>query len=268
MKNISISTMMNKFGRQIHKMLKNQEWEVDITDSQVAVLMYIAQQCKKEIPVFQKDIEREFNIKGSSVTSVLNGLEKNKWISREKVDYDANNFYSYSETGIETVCDDFLNKVISNNIGEIWIVSSLFISNDRTQLSRDYDIPIQSVDRFLNGLRKHQVVREIDFDSIAQIFAPETQKYADKFQKLETEFHCTYPGRFADFKEILLSCFRAVGLYGHIFFVLGKSNLIAYPHTDDLGFGFIGMDKKILPVQKEYLKNEFASTGMEFISWN
>ena len=27
---------------------------------------------------------------------------------------------SYSETGIETVCDDFLNKVISNNIGEIW----------------------------------------------------------------------------------------------------------------------------------------------------
>lgn len=175
---------------------------------------------------------------------------------------------SYSETGIETVCDDFLNKVISNNIGEIWIVSSLFISNDRTQLSRDYDISIKSVDRFLNGLLKHQVVRKIDFDSIAQIFAPETQKYADRFQKLETEFHCTYPGRFADFKEILLSFFRAVGLHGHIFFVLRKSNLIAYPHTDDLGFGFIGMDKKLLPVQKEYLKNEFASTGMEFISWN
>ena len=89
MSNVSISTMINKFGRQMHNMCRNQKWEVNITASQMAVLTFVARQCEEGIPVFQKDIEREFNIKGSSVTSILNALEKNKWISREKVDYDA-----------------------------------------------------------------------------------------------------------------------------------------------------------------------------------
>ena len=89
MSDVSISTMINKFGRQMHKIFKSQAWEVSITASQIAVLMYIIQQYEKRVPVFQKDIEREFNIRGSSVTSVLNGLEKNDWICRERVEYDA-----------------------------------------------------------------------------------------------------------------------------------------------------------------------------------
>lgn len=38
--------------------------------------------------IFQKDIEREFKIKGSSVTSVLNNLEKNGYILRKSVERD------------------------------------------------------------------------------------------------------------------------------------------------------------------------------------
>ena len=89
MSTVSISTMINKFGRQMHNMYRKQNWEVNITTSQIMVLMFVAQQYEEGKPVFQKDIEREFNIKGPSVTSILNTLEKNKWISREKVEYDA-----------------------------------------------------------------------------------------------------------------------------------------------------------------------------------
>lgn len=140
MKNISISTMMNKFGRQIHKMLKNQEWEVDITDSQIAVLMYIAQQCKKEIPVFQKDIEREFNIKGSSVTSVLNGLEKNKWISREKVDYDAR---------LRLIVLDEMSYKMMDQMTEFWDRVDTTIKNSLTEA--EFIVFCQCMDKIMNA---------------------------------------------------------------------------------------------------------------------
>lgn len=89
MDNISISSMIQHLGMQMQKLTKNKEWEIDITASQARVLMFIAQELEKGEMVFQKDVERAFNIKGSSVSSILNALEKNKWICREKVDYDA-----------------------------------------------------------------------------------------------------------------------------------------------------------------------------------
>ena len=42
----------------------------------------------RETDVFQKDLEEYLEIKGSSVTSILDNLEKNGYVRREAVDYD------------------------------------------------------------------------------------------------------------------------------------------------------------------------------------
>ncbi|MDR3254237.1 MAG: MarR family transcriptional regulator [Synergistaceae bacterium] len=43
----------------------------------------------KDKDVFQRDIEAEFDIRRSSATSILNGLEKHGYIRRESVTHDA-----------------------------------------------------------------------------------------------------------------------------------------------------------------------------------
>lgn len=85
----SISRMLNKIFVQIQNITKSKLWEFNMTPAQIRILMFIGQRLERGEKTFQKDIEREFNIKGSSVTSTLNKLEKNKWIRRESVDYDA-----------------------------------------------------------------------------------------------------------------------------------------------------------------------------------
>lgn len=57
-----------------------------ITSIQGLVLDYLFR--NREADVFQKDLEEYLEIKGSSVTSILDNLEKNGYVRREAVDYD------------------------------------------------------------------------------------------------------------------------------------------------------------------------------------
>lgn len=59
-----------------------------LTRMQAVILKYLAVETTKR-DVFQKDIEKEFRIRKSSVTSVLQLLEKNNYIKRESVKEDA-----------------------------------------------------------------------------------------------------------------------------------------------------------------------------------
>lgn len=55
-----------------------------LTRTQAVVLKYLEEETEKR-EIFQKDIEKEFQIRKSSVTSVLQLLEKNGLITRESV---------------------------------------------------------------------------------------------------------------------------------------------------------------------------------------
>ena len=57
-----------------------------ITSIQGLVLDYLFR--NRETDVFQKDLEEYLEIKGSSVTSILDNHEKNGYVRREAVDYD------------------------------------------------------------------------------------------------------------------------------------------------------------------------------------
>ena len=61
---------------------------IDISGYQMRVLGFVKKHSLHGEMIFQKDIEREFKIKGSSVTSVLNNLEKNGYILRKSVERD------------------------------------------------------------------------------------------------------------------------------------------------------------------------------------
>lgn len=59
----------------------------DLTPMQVWVIEYLYNNQHRD--VFQRDLEAEFNVRRSTVTGILQGLERKKLIRRESVDQDA-----------------------------------------------------------------------------------------------------------------------------------------------------------------------------------
>ena len=57
------------------------------------------------------------------------------------------NIPDFSEAGIDALCDDFLKKM-AEYINDVTVVSSLFISSNKEELSTDYDISLEKIDKF------------------------------------------------------------------------------------------------------------------------
>ena len=146
----------------------------------------------------------------------------------------------FSEAAINAVCDEFLEKMASY-IGDVTVISSLFISSNKEELSQDYDIPLTDIDKFLHALLKNGLVKTVDQDTLPE---PDSPLFDQEFRKLETEFNELHAPAGETLKEILRSFFHAVGLHGHLFIVFHRAEIIVYPHTDDLGFGFISTKKR------------------------
>lgn len=79
-----ISVISNKIRHIVDASFANS----GITGTQASILHFIYMNGKHH-DVFQRDIEAEFSIRRSSVTSVLHGLERNGFIQRETVEEDA-----------------------------------------------------------------------------------------------------------------------------------------------------------------------------------
>ena len=84
-----------EFGKKIHFISNTIKRSIDrkvevygVTAGQSRIIGYIARTSRKR-DVFQRDIEEEFDIRRSSVTNVLQILEKNGYVSRESVESDA-----------------------------------------------------------------------------------------------------------------------------------------------------------------------------------
>lgn len=79
-----IITLSNKIQRSIGKEVS----QYNITSIQARIIGFIHRESDKR-NIFQRDIEEEFDIRRSSVTSVLQLMEKNGYIIRESVCEDA-----------------------------------------------------------------------------------------------------------------------------------------------------------------------------------
>lgn len=131
-----IITLSNKIQRAIGKEVS----QYNITSIQARIIGFIHRESDKR-NIFQRDIEEEFDIRRSSVTSVLQLMEKNGYIIRESVCEDARlKKLVLTEKGSEIqkrVCDSI------NNFEEIL----------RAELSED------EIDTFINLI--HRLSRTI-----------------------------------------------------------------------------------------------------------
>lgn len=73
---------------QLKRDLEQAAAQHGLTRTQAVIIRYLEVETTKR-DIFQKDIEKEFRIRKSSVTSVLQLLEKNEYITRENVIEDA-----------------------------------------------------------------------------------------------------------------------------------------------------------------------------------
>jgi len=87
-KEIHIGRKIIILSKRIRRRLDNGTSKYGITGVQSRILGFISCNSKKR-DIFQKDIEEELDIRRSSVTSVLQLMEKNGYIERRSVSKDA-----------------------------------------------------------------------------------------------------------------------------------------------------------------------------------
>lgn len=86
--NIHIGKKINTFSHKIKRKIGKEAAKYGVTSVQGRIFGFLYHQSDKK-DIFQKDIEEELDIRRSSVTSVLQLMEKNGYIKRVSVCEDA-----------------------------------------------------------------------------------------------------------------------------------------------------------------------------------
>ncbi|MFT8351704.1 MarR family winged helix-turn-helix transcriptional regulator [Clostridium saccharoperbutylacetonicum] len=87
-KEVHLGRKINILDKRIHRAIDKEASKYGITGVQGRILGFITHNSKNR-DIFQKDIEEELDIRRSSVTSVLQLMEKNGFIERVSVSEDA-----------------------------------------------------------------------------------------------------------------------------------------------------------------------------------
>lgn len=85
---VYIGKKISIFAKRLHRKIGKEAGQYGLTAVQGRILGYIYHRSDKK-DIFQKDIEEELDIRRSSVTSVLQLMEKNEFIKRVSVSKDA-----------------------------------------------------------------------------------------------------------------------------------------------------------------------------------
>ena len=87
-RDIAIGRIIGILSNQIKRQFDSSASKTGVTGVQGRVLHYLLGQPRKQ-EIFQKDLEEEFNLRRSSATGILQLMEKNGYIERVPVEYDA-----------------------------------------------------------------------------------------------------------------------------------------------------------------------------------
>lgn len=79
---IQIATVMGFLGKKQKVRIDKELEEIGLTITQVQVLIYILRREKDKIPVTARDLEHYFRVKNSTMSGVLQRLEKKELIER------------------------------------------------------------------------------------------------------------------------------------------------------------------------------------------
>ena len=78
---LQIKIVSNEINRKVTEILK--EDDNPSSGTQMRLLNFIHRRNNKQVPVYQKDIELEFDIRRSTATGVLQTLEKRQFVERK-----------------------------------------------------------------------------------------------------------------------------------------------------------------------------------------
>lgn len=84
-----LGKMMHFISNSMKRKIDQKVAEFGLTSVQSRVLHFIDISRRENKPVFQKDLEENFDVRKSTVTNVLQLLEKNGYLKRESVATDA-----------------------------------------------------------------------------------------------------------------------------------------------------------------------------------
>ena len=87
-KEVHIGKKINGFSKRIGRRISKEAAQYGLTGVQARILGFVYYKSDKR-DIFQRDIEEELDIRRSSVTSVLQLMEKNGYIQRVSVSEDA-----------------------------------------------------------------------------------------------------------------------------------------------------------------------------------
>ncbi len=76
---MQIGRQINKISNYLRRRSQKTQEKIGLTNNQALVLDYIM---ASPVPVYQKDIEKEFDLRSSSVTELIGGMEDKGWIER------------------------------------------------------------------------------------------------------------------------------------------------------------------------------------------
>lgn len=83
---LEMKAIVHSICRQVSKQTKCEKME-QLTTMQIWIMHYLYEnQCRD---VYQRDLENDFNIRRSTVTGILQILERKRYICRESVSHDA-----------------------------------------------------------------------------------------------------------------------------------------------------------------------------------
>lgn len=85
---MEVKILSNLIDRKMNERITGDVQTEGLTPMQSMVIRYLEERGEDE-PVFQRDIERAFDIRRSTATAILQLMEKNGLITKEPVDYDA-----------------------------------------------------------------------------------------------------------------------------------------------------------------------------------
>lgn len=78
---LKIRILANELNRKAAEILKEEDGEAS-SSIQMRILNFIHRRNSQQVPVYQKDIEQEFDIRRSTATGVLQTMEKRLFIER------------------------------------------------------------------------------------------------------------------------------------------------------------------------------------------
>ncbi|MEI5991243.1 MarR family winged helix-turn-helix transcriptional regulator [Enterococcus crotali] len=79
---LKIRILANELNRKAAEILKEDDGEAS-SSIQMRILNFIHRRNSQQVPVYQKDIEQEFDIRRSTATGVLQTMEKRLFIERK-----------------------------------------------------------------------------------------------------------------------------------------------------------------------------------------